>query len=532
MQSNDKNIEVLIVGAGPSGLMMACQLALHNISFRIIDKKDHRTNYSGALIIQARSVEIFQQLGIAQTAIHSGLIANEIKIIFNGKKSFTIPVKNIGQGLTQFPCLLMLEQSKTEQLLINFIHNYGYSVERETELERFTQDADGVTSILKLATGEGETIKTKYLIAADGAHSTVRKQLQIPFAGKTYPISLFVTDCKAEVNLPSDQMCFSFSDATTAGFFPLPDGRWRVDGTISRELDAKDPLTFDDIEKCFAEKTQMKVKLFEPEWFSVFQSHDRYASSFQQNRCFLVGDAAHIHSPVGAQGMNTGLQDSYNLAWKLALVIQEKAKAVLLDTYSSERIVVANKVVRGTDRAFNLVTSRNFFVKRFRVHALPYILQLVLPLLIKQQAIRHFFFRRISEIGIQYQKSSLSHQASLGNFPAYAPKPGDRLPLLRYNENGIALNIQEKVKGTDFHLFIFSKQTLPDAIIKVAEKYTHLISIETIPFTSETSDMYKRLGIGNSGCYLIRPDMYIAYRSCKPKAEHLETYLQQFVNEH
>ncbi len=530
--NGNKNSEVLIIGAGPSGLMMACQLALHNIPFRIIDKKDHRTNYSGALIIQARSVEIFHQMGIAQIAIQKGLIANDINIIFNGKKSFRIPVKNIGKGLTKFPYLLMLEQSKTEQLFIDFINNHGYFIERKTELQRFTQDTDGVTSILKLANGKGETIKTKYLIAADGGNSIVRKQLNIPFVGKTHPISLFVTDCKAEVNFPSDAMCFSFSATTTAGFFPLTDGRWRIDGTIPRELEAKDMLTFDDIEKTFDERIRMKVKIYEPQWFSVFHSHQRYASSFRQNRCFLVGDAAHIHSPVGAQGMNTGLQDAYNLAWKLALVIQEKAKASLLDTYTSERLGIAKNVVRSTDKVFNLVTSKNFFPRIFRVYAVPLIMQLVLPLIEKQKVIRHFFFRKISEIGIQYRESSLTHHASLGNFPFHSPKPGDRLPYILYNEDGKEVNIHEKVKGTCFHLFIFTKHTSPDEIIKVAENYTHLISIETIPYTSETSYLYERLGIENNGCYLIRPDMYIAYRSGKPEAEHFESYLQQYLNKY
>ncbi len=530
IQSRNKDIDVLIVGAGPAGLMMACQLALCNISFRIIDKKNHPTNYSGALIVQARSLEIFQNMGIAQAAIQNGIIANEIKLIFNGKKSFTIPVKDIGKGLTLFPYLLLLEQSKTEQLFTVFINNLGYSIEWETELKQFTQDDQGVSSILKFTDGHEEIVTSKYLIAADGARSKIRKHLRIPFVGKTYPIPLFVSDCKAEVDLSSDQLCFSFSEETTAGFFPLPGGRWRIDGAISRDMESNDLLTFEDIGKSFAEKTRMNVNISEPEWFSVFHVNERYALSFQQNRCFLVGDAAHIHSPVGAQGMNTGLQDSYNLAWKLALIIQGKAKETLLNTYSSERVVVAKNVVRGTDRAFTLVTSRNFFSKLIRVRVMPYVLKLALPILVKQLFIRHFFFRRISEIGIQYRKSSLSHHASFGDFPSYAPKPGDRLPFIQYQEDGKTYNIQQNVKSTDFHLFIFSKQNSTDVISRAAEKYVHLLSIETIPYTSETSDLYKRLGIINSGCFLVRPDQYIAYRSSKPEADHFENYLQNFFN--
>jgi 2-polyprenyl-6-methoxyphenol hydroxylase-like FAD-dependent oxidoreductase len=218
MQLSDKNIDVLIVGAGPAGLMMACQLALRKISFRIIDKRDQPASYSGALIVQARTLEIFQQMGIAQLAIREGIIASELKLIFNGKKSFVIPVKGVGKDLTAFPFLLMLEQSKTEQLLIDFLQNQGSVVECETELLRFTQGIDGVVSRLIRPDGVEEAINSKYLIAADGARSTIRKQLQIPFVGEIYPITLFVTDCKAEVDLPPNMVCFSFSDKATAGF--------------------------------------------------------------------------------------------------------------------------------------------------------------------------------------------------------------------------------------------------------------------------------------------------------------------------
>ncbi|HEY3388119.1 MAG TPA: FAD-dependent monooxygenase, partial [Prolixibacteraceae bacterium] len=260
-QGADKNVDVLIVGAGPAGLMMACQLAIRNISFRLIDKKEFPTNYSGALILQARSLEIFQQMGIAQSAVQSGVIAKEIKLVFNGDKTFTIPLENFGNGLTQFPYLLLLEQSKSEQLLANFINNLGNPIERKTELDRFTQDESGVTSVLKLPDGQETTVNSKYLIAADGARSTIRKQLQIPFVGKTHPISLFVSDCKAKGNLSSDQLCFLFSDETTTGLFPLTDGKWRIDGVISQNKNAKDLLTFDEVSKSLADKTRVNVEI-------------------------------------------------------------------------------------------------------------------------------------------------------------------------------------------------------------------------------------------------------------------------------
>ena len=268
-----KEIDVLIVGAGPAGLMMACQLAIHRISFRIIDKKEYPTSYSGALIIQARSVEILNQMGIAQKVIQEGIIANNISITFNGKQLLKIPVKDIGSGLTKFPYLLMVEQSKTEQLLTKFINNLGFSVERKTELLSFKHDKNSVTSRIKHFDGKVETIKTQYLIAADGGQSPIRKQLNIPFIGKTHHKSLFIIDCKAKTDLSSDEICIFFSDKTISGFFPLVNGKWRVDGAFPNKLERGVTLTFEDIEKHFSNRIRMNAKLYSPEWFSVFHSH-------------------------------------------------------------------------------------------------------------------------------------------------------------------------------------------------------------------------------------------------------------------
>src|SRR5262249_29901672 len=201
--------------------------------------------------------------------------------------------------------------------------------------------------------------------------SVVCEQLKIPFGGKTYEESLFVLDCKAEVDIPNDEMYLTFAEKAVGGFFPLTNGRWRVLGNIPKELEGNEEFRFEDIEENFAERVHMNVKLYDPQWISAYRSHHRYASTFRQDRCFLAGDAAHIHSPVGAQGMNTGLQDAYNLAWKLTLVLKGKAKETLLDTYTEERITIARNLVRTTDRAFNLVTNQNFFLKKIRLYIVP-----------------------------------------------------------------------------------------------------------------------------------------------------------------
>lgn len=528
IDNTSKEIEVLIVGAGPAGLMMACQLARHHIRFRIIDKKEHPTNYSGALIMQAGSVEILHQMGIAHKVIQEGIIANNICILYNGKHLVKIPVKNIGSGLTPFPYLLMVAQSKTEQLLTDVINDQGFRIERRTELVSFTQDNTGVTAQIKSVDGIEETVKAQYLIAADGGQSTIRKQLNIPFIGKSHQKSLFIMDCKARTDLLSDEIYFSLSNKTISGFFPLVNGKWRIDGTIPKVLESKGTLTFDDVEKHFSERIRMNLRLYNPDWFSVFHSHQHCASSFQENRCFLIGDAAHIHSPVGAQGMNTGLQDAFNLGWKLAFVIRGKAKPGLLKTYTTERLPIAKTILRTTDHVFNLATSDHLLTKTFRLYFLPLMFKSLFPIIGNRNWIRQYFFKSISEIGIHYRKSVLSHHASKAISLFQTPRPGDRLPYVLFNDNGSEVNIQEKVKGTGFHLFIFTRDLPDKGIIDVAEKYNNILSFEIIFFSPKNNLLFKRFGIKKNGCYLIRPDLHIAFHANNSQAKELDNYLQHF----
>lgn len=509
---DDKPIDVLIVGAGPVGLMMACQLAVHQIPFRIIDKKLHPSTYSGALIVHARTMEIFDQMGMAKKVLHESILPNKLSILFNGKKRAQILLKDIGKGLSKFPNLHLIEQSKTEQLLLDFATTKGTDVEWKKELKRFSQDEKTVTSVIQLPDGREEIIKSKYLIAADGGKSTVREQLQIPFVGKTHPVSLFIIDCKAEMELPPDEMCFSFSNAATSGFFPLKNNRKRVDGVIPKRMEGSSKITFEDIEKNIAERLNMNIGISNPEWFSVSRSNQYYAISYQAHLCFLAGDAAHTFTPVGAQGMNTGLQDAYNLAWKLAFVLQHNALPTLLNTYSNERVTLAKNTANSSGKIYNLVTSRNFFVKSFRIHVFPYVLKWILILIERQRAVRQFSFKILSEININYRKSPLSIHKSTGKFSKHAPKPGDRLPYLIFNINGKKINIQSVVSPTKFTLLIFTDSLLPTEIKAMADNYQAFLVIETMELTPKTKILFEHFGIKNKGCYLIRPDMYIAFR--------------------
>ncbi len=521
--------EVLIVGAGPSGLMMACQLSIQQISFRIIDKKENSSAYSGALIVHARSMEIFNQMGIAEKFIQESILPNRLSIVINGKKMANITLKNFGLGLTKYPNLYLIEQSNTEKLLIDYLSSKFCFIERNTEFQQFTQDETGVTSLVQLPDGNIETIKTKYLIATDGGNSKIREQLKIPFIGKRHPVKLFILDCKAELDLPLDEICLLFSNYSTSGIFPLKGKRQRIDGIIPKELKDNKIIKFEDIATKFGEKLGTDINLYNPEWFSTSWSNQQYALLYQDHRCFLVGDAAHLISPVGAQGMNTGLQDAYNLAWKLAFVIQGKVKSVLLNTYSEERKIIAKKTMQTSGFIYNLVTSQNRFIKISRLHILPYLLKLILPHIEKQNKLRKCWFKAISEIGIKYNKGLLLMNASFGKFPANTPKPGERLPFFVYKDKDEEIQIQEKINILEFNLLIFTLDYYCDELKSISEKYKKVLSFIIIPLTSNTKIIYKSFGIKYQGWYLIRPDMYIAYRSSMLNVNHLNNYLQQYV---
>jgi 2-polyprenyl-6-methoxyphenol hydroxylase-like FAD-dependent oxidoreductase len=525
-QLQDKTTDVLIVGAGPAGLMMACQLAIHQVSFRIIDKNEDSLKSSGALIVQARSLEIFEQMGIAADALNEGIIANKVNIFYNGKKNASTIIKDIGRNLSQFPFLLMLEQSKTEKLLLKFIVNRGYFVERSIRFKSFIQDKESVISTVILPDGSEQTIMSKYIIAADGAKSTIRDLLKISFTGKTYSKPIFILDCKAKTELIPGEICFAFSNSSIAGFFPLQGSMWRIDSAAPKAIEILGNITIGDVAKDFNQRTKINIIFQDVEWFSVSHSHQRYAESIRVQNCFLIGDSAHVHTPIGAQGMNTGLQDAFNLAWKLAFVINRKAKQEILDTYSDERLGVSRGFAHYADAIFKLVTSEDLVVKFFRLYVLRVSFKILFPLIEKRRILRQMFFNSISQIGIHYRDSILSDKISEGTFLRGIPRPGDRLPFIEFFYNGKNTNSYEILDISCFNLLVFAN-VLPVEIKYIAEKYN--LAIALITYLPETEKFYERLGVKNTGYYLIRPDIYIAFRSDALNTQHLNKYLQLFL---
>jgi 2-polyprenyl-6-methoxyphenol hydroxylase-like FAD-dependent oxidoreductase len=518
--------DVLISGAGPAGLMMACQLALHGISFRIIDKKASPEFHSGALVVHARTLEIFEQIGLAEKAIQNGIAVRTINIRFKNKRSLKADFSRIGRDLTRFPFILLHEQRHTEHLLKEFLDSRGHTVESNTELLTFSQGNDLVAAKIRKPDGSTELIESLFLIGADGHDSSVRSRLNIPFPGKTHRSRLFVSDCTARVPMPRREILFVFAPGHTVGFFPLRKDRWRIDGIIPAFRHKKE-ISFDEVKIFFGSETHSEIELHHKQWFSVFRSQSRCAGSFRKNRCFIVGDAAHLHSPVGAQGMNAGIQDAQNLGWKLAMIIRGKAAITLSDTYQQERRPLALSITRKTDLLYSFMTTKSFIAGLLRLHLVPLLLPLLLSRIRNSTSLQTRIFKSVSGLGFKYEHSLIT---ASDNFRGDSgTRPGKRLPCLAWETGGRSNSLHDGLDSLTFHLLIFGKLRLPDPYQKVIERYGDVISVKYIKSDPSTRHVFKSLGLDNQGCYLVRPDLYIAWRSRDLNAENLISFLEKFL---
>ncbi|TCO11075.1 FAD-dependent monooxygenase [Natronoflexus pectinivorans] len=518
--------EVLIVGAGPTGLMMACQLALHQVSFRIIDKNTASSQNSGALIVQARTLEIFEQLGIASEAITEGIIADKIDVLYNGEKIASTSIKDIGRNLSQFPFLLMLEQSKTEQLMLKFLEKHGCNVERNVRLNSFEEDENRIITGVTMPDGYEQTITSKYLIGADGSRSAVRNSLNIPFNGISYPMPIFIIDCGFISRFSSEVIYFDFSKKSVAGFFPLRNQRWRVDGSFPGKAKKTNNITLETVTKGLRNWNNLNFDLHNTEWFSVSHSQQKYARNIRIGNCFLAGDSAHVNTPVGAQGMNTGLQDAHNLAWKMAFVLKQKANPELLDSYSTERLGISKGFAQYADAIFRLVTNTNLAVRLFRTFVLKSFFKRIFPKLENNEKSRLMFFKSISQIDIHYKPNYNTYKDLEKPFSRETPKPGYRLPYIDFTYENKNTNSHQILNASAYTLLVFAEELTPE-IQSISDKYE--LTTVLLKHLPETDTIYKILGIAHTGYYLIRPDMYIEIRSATTDTENLNSHLNRLL---
>ncbi|WP_303311284.1 FAD-dependent monooxygenase [Hymenobacter sp. BT730] len=406
MNSPVPETPVLVVGAGPTGLMLALELVRHGITPRIIDARSGPSPLSRALVVHARTLELLDRHGLAETFVQQGLMVEGMNLRVWGRVVAHVPLGQIGASLSPFPYLLVISQDQTERLLREALEAQGIRVEWNTELTTLTVDTEPKSVSAQLNRGnEVQTARFRFLVGCDGAHSATRKALQIRFPGGTYQQVFFVADTWVS-GLAGNQgkkryLQVAVQPQKFYAFFPMPDQRTRIIGILPEGVEPE-TATFEDVRPMLEAAEKLKVE--QVFWFSTYKVHHRVADHFQQGPVFLAGDAAHVHSPAGGQGMNTGMGDAANLGWKLAAVLHRLAPSALLNTYSTERIPFAQKLVATTDRAFSIVTRPARLADIVRLRFLP----LVLPALARLPFIRKWAFRTVSQISIAYPDSPLS----------------------------------------------------------------------------------------------------------------------------
>jgi 2-polyprenyl-6-methoxyphenol hydroxylase-like FAD-dependent oxidoreductase len=366
-----RDTDVLIVGAGPTGLVLALWLTRMRVRVRIVDKAAEPGTSSRALAVQARTLEFYRQVGLADTVVQRGRKALAVHLWVTGNEVAHAVFGDLGTGLSPFPYPLVFPQDEHERLLIARLSEMGVEVERPMELVSF-EDANGhLIAHLKRPDGASETCEVAYIAGCDGARSATREGLKIEFSGGEYTHVFYVADVEGGGPVVNGDVHVGLDKSDFLAVFPLKeDGRARLVGTLRDEAAPKrENLTWDDVSTRVLKWMRIDVKRVN--WFSTYRVHHRVASQFRKGHASLLGDAAHIHSPVGGQGMNTGIGDAVNLAWKLAAVLRGNADASLLDTYEPERIAFAQRLVATTDRAFTGVTSPTWLARLVRLRIVP-----------------------------------------------------------------------------------------------------------------------------------------------------------------
>ncbi|MCE7872528.1 FAD-binding monooxygenase [bacterium CPR1] len=527
--------DVLICGAGPVGLMMAQELRRYGLTVRIVDQAREPSDKSRALVLWSRSLEVFARSDeqLVADALAIGLKAHASNIYADGKKLAHLSLDELP---SPYRSALMIPQNETERLLTKCLERRGVSLERGTELLSFSQDEEGVSTVLRSPEGSEETVFSDWLIGCDGAHSTVRHALNVPFSGQAEASNWILADLIVHGALALNEIHVYLSPDGVLALFPIGrEGHMRIIadcGTASGDQKPSDP-TLEEAQFIAERRGPSGLKLSEPFWLAGFRIHERQVSEYRHGRVFLAGDAAHIHSPAGGQGMNTGLQDAFNLAWKLALVQQGKAREGLLDSYTLERHAVGQMVLKGAEAATRAATLRHPVAQ--------YLRNKLAELLTGSELIQHRIARTLSELEINYRKSPLSreHKKDLTVFSPLAPgiRPGDRVPDGELvTRSGAELHLFDLLKGNGSHLLLFSGIDLSEQTEEwmstiereVKARWGDFISIIHIGpsgYHDREQLLHRAFGASSETLYWVRPDLYVGFRSQPADLRALIEYL-------
>jgi 2-polyprenyl-6-methoxyphenol hydroxylase-like FAD-dependent oxidoreductase len=490
-------------------------------SCRVVDKSAHRATESRAIAIHPRTVETFELMGLAEDFLRAGHRITGVSIYGEDGR---IAHAGFAKLETRYPFVLGVPQDETERILEERLIRLGVQIERNTELIAATQRASGVAVRLRSAGGEIEDVETDWLLGCDGAHSAVRDRLAIPFSGNTYPELFVLADVRVAGDLDhAEEQVWLQRDGALA-FFPLPEDRWRLIITNS-PADWPDVPSLAQCQALVDERGLGHLRLIEPRWSSVFRIHRREAAHFREGRVFLLGDAAHIHSPVGGQGMNIGIRDAFNLAWKLSLVLRNGGNPRLLDSYEAERKPVDEAVIRQTDRATRLISLHGSVSRFVRDH--------LMSLLTQIPAVAEKLGEGISGLAVNYRRSPIVENHANGRD---GPAAGDRAPdaSLGRKDDGARLRLYDLVAEHRHNLLLcgdISEGTL-SRLPRYPERYVavHRIGVPGkvgAELTDCDGEVSARYG-SSPAAYLIRPDGYVAFRCGESEvATRLPRYLAE-----
>lgn len=490
--TSSRDTDVLIVGAGPTGLVLALWLTRLGVRVRIVDKTAEPGTTSRAVAVQARTLELYSQIGLADAVVERGRKVLAANLWVTGKKVARAVFGEMGAGLSPFPYAQIFPQDEHERLLIEHLVRAGVEVERRTELLDFEDVAGRVRAHLKRSDGTLEGCEAAYIAGCDGAHSIVREAVKIGFPGGTYAHLFYVADVQGNGAAMNGELHVALDTTDFLAVFPLKgDGHARLVGIVREDAERDDEnLSWNDVSQRVIE--WMRIDVARVNWFSTYRVHHRVADHFRKGCAFLLGDAAHIHSPVGGQGMNTGIGDAVNLAWKLAAVLHGRADAALLDSYEPERIAFARRLVATTDQAFTGVTSRGAIARLVRLHIVP----LLFPLISRLATVRRLMFRTISQTAVNYRGSRLSEGR------AGTVHGGDRLPWVKTDVNGGDVDNFTPLRSLDWQVHVYGDAAADIQAVCVERT----LPLHVFPW----HPVMDRTGLRRNAVYLVRPDGYVA----------------------
>lgn len=536
---------VLIVGAGPVGLTAALALTRNGVRCRIVDRNDSRTDKSKALVLWSRTLELLDGLGGAGRFLDIGIRAHGASLYGHGKRLVHATLDDID---SPYPFALMIPQSDTERLLEEWVTSLGVTIERRVEVLAIKPDAAEVGATLVHADGREETIRTPWLVACDGAHSTVRHQLGVEFAGKAEPDDWVLADVHVAGPLATDEISLYWHERGVLAMFPMIGGRFRMIADIGPhpELAQPETPTLAQAQALLDERGPGGLVLKDPVWLSGFRINERKLAHYRHGRVLFAGDAAHVHSPAGGQGMNTGMQDVCNLGWKLALVKSGRARDALLDSFDVERSEIGDRVLRNAGAMTRVATLRNPVAQSLRNH--------LVPLIASLEFVQARFKATLTELAVDYPASPLNgehrgpgaHAWLLGG----GVLPGARAvdaPLVE-PATGAPTTLFAALDGTR-HTLVLLTGPEPDAarvghLVGIANAVKHrfgalaeplLVLPDAVPGAVVPATMrvlhdpelalHRRYAATAESLCLVRPDGYVSFRALPADEEHLLAHL-------